>query len=136
MILNHSALERFSIFLDDMTSDGFVHGDLNRKNILYDGKDYVLVDLEPSLNIRKNGKFYFIVTPPYISIDDMKENNISSRTDKVGFYYFIKRLKGEFLTSDIPALFENRCKKLLDTLPEKEELFCKKSFIEILRKYA
>jgi serine/threonine protein kinase len=71
---------------------GFIHGDINRKNILYDAqRGFVIVDYEPSLLQIINGVKKYIVTQPYISKLDIEEKRITVRTDKIGFFYFVLR---------------------------------------------
>ena len=73
-------------YLDEM---GFVHGDLNRKNIVFTKSNLKVIDLEPSLYQIKNNKKCLMITLPYISKFDLKNRVITNRTDKLGFIYFI-----------------------------------------------
>ena len=131
LVYNQVKLEEFSLFLDQINKEGFVHGDINKKNVIYDGKDYFLIDLEPSLYQYVTGKKLFKVTKPYISIQDMKDNVITDRTDKIGFYYFILRIQNKLKAQDIPDLVKKRIKLMQNTLPMEEEEFCQLSFYEI-----
>ena len=89
---SRTTLERLAAELDDLSLSGFVHGDINFKNLLFDGASWRLVDLEPSLRQRRKGRETLMYTPPYIARDDFKNDQLSQCTDKVGFYFFCRRL--------------------------------------------
>ena len=86
------ALSQLAIGLDNIAAEGFVHGDLNFKNVMYDGEIFRVVDLEPSLRQCKMGKPTLMFTPPYIAVDDWQSGLLTVVTDKVGFYFFCRRL--------------------------------------------
>ena len=88
-------------FLEDI---GFVHGDINSKNILYTNSGYKLVDYEPDLYQLKNGLKEMRVTVPYIALRDKESGTITSLTDKIGFCYFLMRITGKFTPKDIVDL--------------------------------
>ena len=83
---------------------GFVHGDLNKKNIVYTKKGFKIIDYEPSLFQLHDGLRQFMVTKPYISKLDLKEKNITIRTDKIGFYYFVLRINKLMKSRDVSEL--------------------------------
>jgi len=62
-------------------SIGFVHGDINRKNIIYAENKLWLVDVEPSFKQIKNGLKQWMVTKPYVVAEDLKNKNITEATD-------------------------------------------------------
>ena len=62
-ITNH--LKNLSQDLDRMSELGFIHGDLNKKNILFNGQKFVVIDLEPCLEQMINGKKKLMFTIPY-----------------------------------------------------------------------
>lgn len=89
---NIKYLYDFAEGLDNLASGSFIHGDINYKNILFNGAKYYLIDLEPSLIQRKNGKDSLMYTAPYISVDDFTLKSLSTLTDKIGFLWFCERL--------------------------------------------
>lgn len=80
--------------LDELSVTGFIHGDINFKNVLFDGSSFRLIDLEPSLRQRKLGRETLMYTPPYISLNDYQRQELSQLTDKIGFYFLCVRLSG------------------------------------------
>ena len=78
--------------LDQMHAEGFVHGDINRKNIIYSDDRLWLIDFEPSLLQIKNHAKQWMSTRPYIHHDDMKSNTITIKSDLLGFGCFVNWL--------------------------------------------
>lgn len=76
--------------IDTLHSIGFVHGDINRKNIIYSENKLWLIDIEPSLKQIKNGLKKWMVTSPYAAHEDLKNNNITEATDIYAFDCFKK----------------------------------------------
>ena len=75
------------------------HGDIVKKNVLWDGSNFVLVDWEPLLEYGAEPTIFFKSTKPYISRSDIKNSKITSNTDKIAFFYFCrKQLYGWFPT--------------------------------------
>jgi hypothetical protein len=71
------------------------HGDINRKNIVFDGKNFSLIDLEPVLEFNdENNRTYFRSTPPYIHPIDIESRRISVLTDLLGFGSVLGFLRG------------------------------------------
>ena len=87
VLLRHLARE-----LEEMHRIGIVHGDINRKNIIFDGQSLRLIDLEPSLLQRRGGRVTMMATPPYIFSGDWISRIITARTDKIGFIMYCVRL--------------------------------------------
>ena len=85
-------LEQFAKDLDSLIPYGFVHGDINSSNILYDGKRLNLIDLEPSFKQIKYGKKVVMSAVPLRSLNDLKNKTITVETDKIGFYLTCNRL--------------------------------------------
>lgn len=85
-------LERVAEGLDSIAGDGFIHGDINFKNLMFDGTSYRLIDLEPSLRQRRKGRVTLMYTVPYIARDDFYNDCLTPCTDKVGFYFFCRRM--------------------------------------------
>ena len=97
--LNSNLLKKSDFFvlaesLEYINSLGFVHGDLNKKNIIYTDDGFKVIDYEPSLMQIKDGKKQLIVTIPYVVKDELQSLKITTKTDKVGFFYFILRATG------------------------------------------
>lgn len=81
--------------LDAMASWGMVHGDLNRKNILWTEEGYRLVDFEPVLCVRRtDGRTLLRGTAPYIHPDDLERNRISTLSDRLGFACLVEWVMG------------------------------------------
>jgi len=78
-------LKELAIDLDTMAMFGFVHGDINRKNLVYSEGRIFLIDLEPDLFQRKNGKKILLSTAPYIEVSDLRNNTVTTATDKLSF---------------------------------------------------
>lgn len=76
--------------IDTLHSIGFVHGDINRKNIIYAENKLWLIDIEPSLKQIKNGFKKWMVTRPYAAPEDLKNKNITEATDIYAFGCFKK----------------------------------------------
>tara|TARA_B100001287_G_scaffold238349_1_gene211740 strand:- start:1714 stop:2343 length:630 start_codon:yes stop_codon:yes gene_type:complete len=89
----------FSGLLETLTyfqQIGFVHGDLNKKNIFWTKDGFKVMDYEPSLFQFKNGRKQFMTTKPYFSNKELKKGEVSFLTDKIAFFYFILRINGGF----------------------------------------
>lgn len=71
-------------------SIGFVHGDINKKNIIYAENKLWLIDIEPSLKQIRNGLKKWMVTRPYADPEDLKNKNITEATDIYAFDCFKK----------------------------------------------
>jgi len=75
------------------------HGDIVKKNVFWDGSNFILVDWEPLLEYGAEPAILFKSTKPYISRLDIKNSKITSNTDKIAFFYFCrKQLHGWFPT--------------------------------------
>ena len=60
---------------------GLVHGDINWKNIVYDGDKLTLVDWEPSLKQVIMNRPSLMYTSPNIHPEDLKFDTLTERTD-------------------------------------------------------
>jgi len=87
--------------LEYLHAIGFVHADLNRKNIIYTQEGFKIIDYEPSLLQMKNGIRQLMITMPYVSKEELKNEDITNKTDKLGFYYFLLRVHNLFSSKDI-----------------------------------
>jgi hypothetical protein len=119
--------------LDYFQQNNFVHGDLNKKNIVYTQFGFKIVDLEPSLKQNKSGRPCLMVTRPYIHPLDIYNDKVSLLTDKVGFFFFILRCQNQITTETVSKLsFSQKNKSIFDCIPLKEKEFNLLSFEEIL----
>lgn len=124
-------LNTFASNLDSLHSFNFVHGDINPSNVLYDGKQFNLIDLEPSFRQKKFGKKIVTSAVPLRSLNDIKNKSISVETDKIGFYLFGMRLLGKALKFPNKRELSKQRKQGMEFLPIQERLFLQLSFKEI-----
>ena len=90
MAARYGLLSDLAVDLDVMLGAGFVHGDINRKNIMFDGERLRLVDLEPDLFQERDGVKTIMVTSPYIAASDLRLGTVSAATDRLGFACFCR----------------------------------------------
>ena len=83
---------------------GFVHADINRKNIIYTEDGFKIIDYEPSLTQIKNKKKQLLITIPYVQRMELDNETVTEITDKIGFFYFILRINNGITTKDIVSL--------------------------------
>lgn len=91
------ALEYFNLL-------NFVHGDLNKKNIIYTEDGFKIIDYEPSHVQIKNKIKQLMVTIPYVLRSDLEGNIATTATDKIGFFYFVLRVNNAFSSMNIVKL--------------------------------
>ena len=103
-------IENFSQSLDKLYEEEFVHGDINRKNIIYSEDKLCLIDFEPSLLQLKNQVKQWMSTRPYRHHEDIQNNNITVKSDLLGFGCFIKWF---LLNSNPPQYYEEQCSKII-----------------------
>ena len=101
-------IENFSQSLDSLYEEGFIHGDINRKNIIYSEDKLCLIDFEPSLLQLKNQVKQWMSTRPYRHHEDIQNNNITVKSDFLGFSCFIKWF---LLNSNLPQYYTKECSK-------------------------
>ena len=118
--------------LSYLESINFIHGDLNKKNIIFTADGFKIIDYEPSLIQNKYQKKQYMITRPYVSWLDLEVGNITIRTDKLAFYYFILRINKVMTSKDVVAL----CSTLdhYQYLGMYEDEFAKMSYEDILNK--
>lgn len=93
--------------LEYLVNIGFVHGDINRKNVIYTQEGFKIIDFEPDLFQYKGNRAQMMFTVPYVAKCDVERNAISTLTDKIGFIYFLLRISGKFSARDIVQLSKN-----------------------------
>ena len=112
---------------------GFVHGDLNMKNIIFDGESFIVVDFEPSLFQWKNGIRKIMMTPPYWSFNDIQNKNITFESDKIGFYCFCLRiLNNDFFIKDRIKITKIRQNSFIEFLPIQEQKLINMEYEDLL----
>ena len=74
-----------------------------------------------------------LYTPPYISLNDLKQNQLSQETDKIGFYFLVqKTLDQAFRLPNIMDLMRRRVMEKIELLPVKESELTKWSYEQIV----
>jgi tRNA A-37 threonylcarbamoyl transferase component Bud32 len=128
-------LEKFAKDLDSLIPYGFIHGDINSTNILYDGIRLNLIDLEPSFKQIKYSKKVVMSAVPLRSLNDLKNKTITVETDKIGFYLTCNRLMNIPHNLGNQREFIKRRREGFEFLPMKESEFMKLSFVEIFNDF-
>lgn len=98
----------------------FIHGDLNKKNIIYTNDGFKIIDYEPSLFQIKNNRQQLMVTIPYVLKADLESKSVTISTDKLGFFYFILRINRYLTDTDIVSLSKNLNHKKYIRINEEE----------------
>ena len=124
-------LEQFAKDLDSLIPYGFVHGDINSTNVLYDGIRLNLIDLEPSFKQIKYGKKVVVSAVPLRSLDDLKNKTITIETDKIGFYLTCNRLMNIPLNLGNKRELMKKRRNGFEFLPRIESEFMNLSFSQI-----
>ena len=119
--------------LNKVSTLGFVHGDLNMKNIIFDGESFIVVDFEPSLIQRKNGIKKIMMTPLYWSYNDIQNKTITIESDKIGFYCFCLRiLNNDFFIKDRIKITLKRQNNFIEFLPIPEKQLIDMEYEDLL----
>lgn len=87
-----------------METKKFIHGDLNKKNIIYTNNGFKIIDFEPSLHQIKNGMKQLMITMPYIIKSDLDNQKLTILTDKISFIYFLLRITRKMKSMDVVKL--------------------------------
>ena len=103
-------IKNFSLSLDKLYEEGFVHGDINRKNIIYSENKLFLVDFEPSLLQLKDRTKQWMSTRPYRHHEDIQNNNITAKSDFLGFACFVKWF---LFNNKCPQYYAEECSKII-----------------------
>ena len=104
-------IKQFAQSLDKMNAEGFVHGDINRKNILYSDDRLCLIDFEPSLLQFKEQTKQWMSTRPYRHNEDIKNNAVTIKSDLLGFSCFVKWF---LMGSNPPQDYADECSKIIN----------------------
>ena len=82
--------------LEVVWSEGVVHGDLNRKNILRTPNGYRIIDFEPLVTIPlQSGQIVFRTTYPYLADVDRVEGCVTEASDRLGYSCFAAWIRQE-----------------------------------------
>ena len=106
-------IKKFAQSLDKLYEVGFVHGDINRKNIIYSENKLFLIDFEPSLLQIKDQTKQWMSTRPYRHHADIQNNNITAKSDFLGFACFAKWF---LFNSNCPQHYVKECSKIITKL--------------------
>jgi len=68
------------------------HGDILKRNAIWNGTNFVLIDWEPLLEYGIPPNILFKSTKPYIASTDLANSKISISTDKIAFFYFCRKI--------------------------------------------
>jgi hypothetical protein len=124
-IENEFHIKEFACNLDKLSKTNFVHGDINLSNVIFNGSRFNLIDFEPALFQIKNGKTILKSGVNIRSTNDKLSKKITNETDKIGFYFFIKKIYFDLNKSY--DKFEYNDTYLLDN----EQSILKKNYLEI-----
>ena len=106
-------IKKFAQSLDKLYEEEFVHGDINRKNIIYSENNLFLIDFEPSLLQIKDQTKQWMSTRPYRHHADIQNNNITAKSDFLGFACFAKWF---LFNSNCPQHYVKECSKIITNL--------------------
>lgn len=106
-------IKKFAQSLDKLYAEEFVHGDINRKNIIYSENNLFLIDFEPSLLQVKDQTKQWMSTRPYRHHADIQNNNITAKSDFLGFACFAKWF---LFNSNCPQHYVKECSKIITKL--------------------
>jgi len=124
-----SLVRQFTQSLDKLHSAGFIHGDINRKNILYSDDRLCLIDFEPSLLQVKEQTKQWMSTRPYRHNEDIKNNTVTVKSDLLGFGCFVKWF---LMGSNPPQDYADECSRIINEY--EVEFLPFENFLEILLK--
>lgn len=109
-----------------------MHGDMNPTNILFDGRQLLLTDLEPSLRQMRGRNRVVMSSVGLRSLRDLRNNAITIETDKIGFFLFCRWAFGIPYDIDDPREFGRKRRAGFELLPIKESCFMELEFRDIL----
>ena len=112
-IIKMILIKKFAQSLDKLYEEEFVHGDINRKNIIYSKNNLFLIDFEPSLLQVKDQTKQWMSTRPYRHHEDIQNNNITAKSDFLGFACFIRWFLSN---SNCPQHYVEECSKIITKL--------------------
>ena len=125
------ALDGLAALLDAIAPH-IVHGDVCRKNLVFDGEQLHLVDWEPALRQLRDGRDTLLYTEPYISLGDIARDTLTTETDKLGFFFLCLAIHhGPGRIEKTRALVRARRTEQRCMTPIDEQAFMALSFAEL-----
>jgi hypothetical protein len=118
-------IKEFAENLDKLIDTNFIHGDINISNVIFDGLRFNLIDFEPAFYQIKNEKIILKSGVNIRSTNDRLSKKITTETDKIGFYFFIKKAFFDLNKS------YNKFQYIDSYLLHNEQSILSKSYIEI-----
>ncbi len=118
-------IKEFAANLDKLNIAKFVHGDINISNVIFNGSRFNLIDFEPAFFQIRNGKIILKSGVNIRSTNDKLSKKITIETDKIGFYFFTKKVYSDLNISY--NKFDYKDSYLLHN----EQLIVNKSYLEI-----
>ena len=109
----NSLISKYSINKRINLSSASRKNDINRKNIIYSDDRLCLIDFEPSLLQVKDRVKQWMSTRPYRYSEDINNNNITIKSDFLGFGCFVKWFLG---SSHPPQFYATRCSEMINQL--------------------
>ncbi len=109
------------------------HGDIVKRNVIFDGEQLYLIDFEPCLKQIKNGVNNLMYTPPYIATEDYLNGILTSKTDKIGFFFLILRLRKVLTPKMISKMFYFHMIQNQSILPMPETILFEQRYDEIFK---
>ena len=88
-----SNLLQFTNEVMQANRSGWIFGDLNYKNVVFDGVQFKVIDFEPFTKVIRNERVEYQVTPPYFHPLDKISTQVSAYTDRLGLIGLHLRLK-------------------------------------------
>lgn len=92
-VSDDEAFARFATAVIDANELGWVFGDLNYKNVVFDGEEFRSIDFEPFASIWRGGYREYRVTHPYFHPLDKSVKTVTALTDRVGLIGLYLRLR-------------------------------------------
>jgi hypothetical protein len=110
-----------------------VHGDLCRKNVIFDGTQLWVVDWEPSLFQYRKGVPCFMVTEPYWAYEDRTAQRITHASDALAFFFTSFRIiHGYNPLRNHKTWIQVRRERPISMTPIPEMELCRMTFTELL----
>ena len=72
---------------------GWIFGDLNYKNVIFDGVRFRTIDFEPFTKVKRESQIQYRVTPPYFHPLDVANKHVSCLTDRLGLIGLYLRIR-------------------------------------------
>ena len=85
-------IKEFAANLDKLNKARFVHGDINISNVIFNRSRFNLIDFEPAFFQIRNEKTILKSGVNIRSTNDKLSKKITTETDKIGFYFFTKKV--------------------------------------------